>query len=227
MRDEPDGNAEEGEGRLTVLLVDDHPVVRDGIRYMLRLDSQVEVIGVASDGEEAITKTNDLNPDVILMDIRMPRMSGIEATQKIKEAHPNVAIIVLTMYDSELHVIEALRAGAAGYLVKDSPPELLCHAIHAVRSGGTMVKSGLLRRAVQRTLPGINDGRGPMVETLTAREMEVLRLIAKGCDNRGISQELILAEVTVKKYVQNVMAKLGVSDRTNAAISAMRMGLVE
>lgn len=224
--------SEEKEGKriLHVLVVDDHPVVRDGIQVMLSEDHGIVVIGVAANGEEAIEKVNHLSPDVVLMDIRMPGMSGIEATQRIKAQHPGVAVIVLTMYDSEMYVIEALRVGAAGYLVKDSSRELLCNAIHAVVSGGTMVRSGLLRHAVQRVLPIAKEsagGQGALVERLTARELEVLRLVAQGHDNKEICKELILAEVTIKKYVQSIIAKLGVSDRTNAAIVAMRMGLVE
>lgn len=218
---------------LRILVVDDHPVVRDGIQTMLRGEADIEVVGAAGDGEEAMAKVDELKPDIVLMDIRMPGVSGIEATRRIKAQHPGVAVIVLTMYDSEMYVVEALRAGAAGYLVKDSTKELLCGAIRAVVSGGTMVRSGLLNQALKggspRTpeLPGINRSDLTVLEHLTAREMEVLRLVAQGMDNREICKELVLAEVTVKKHVQNIMAKLGVSDRTNAAIKAMRMGLVE
>ncbi|MBI4333898.1 MAG: response regulator transcription factor [Chloroflexi bacterium] len=211
-----------------VMVVDDHPVVRDGIRAMLAGQPGIEVVGSAGSGEEAIEKAGELKPDVILMDIRIPGMSGIEATRRIKEQFPQVAVIVLTMYDSETYVVEALRAGAAGYLVKDSSRELLCSAIEAVVSGGAMVQAGLLRRAISAGPPkGVETKSGALAERLTPREMEVLRLVAQGKDNREICQHLFLAEVTVKKHVQSIMAKLGVSDRTNAALAAIRMGLVE
>ncbi len=217
----------ESREKITVLVVDDHPVVRDGICSMLGQDPGVKVIGTAGDGQGAIVKANELNPDVILMDIKMPGISGIEATQKIKQSRPNCAIIVFTVYDSELHVVEALRAGASGYLVKDSPPELLSDAIRAVACGAAMVKSGLLRRAVQRAFPGMSNNGSWFAEKLTTREIEVLKLLGRGYDNRRISAELVLAEITVKKYVQTIMNKLRVPNRTNAAISALRMGLVE
>ena len=217
---------------LGVVVVDDHPVVREGLRAMLDSDPGIEVIGEASSGEEAIEMATQLQPDVVLTDIRMPGMSGIEVTQRIKASLPGTAVIVLTMYDSEMYVVEALRAGAAGYLVKDSSRELLCHAINAVIDGGTMVRSGLLRQAIQGLLripqpeeePGEDRG---VIERFTPRELDVLRLVAQGHANREIARELSLAEVTIKKHVQNIIGKLGASDRTHAAIVAVRMGLVE
>ncbi|MBI4201419.1 MAG: response regulator transcription factor [Chloroflexi bacterium] len=217
---------------LRVLMVDDHPVVRDGLRAMLSHDGGIQLVGEASDGTEALEMATRLEPDVVLMDIRMPGMSGIEVTRHLKVARPTTAIIVLTMYDSEMYVIEALRAGAAGYLVKDSSRELLCHTIRAVVDGGTMVRSGLLRQAIQglSRMPRQSEGQPDqplIVERFTARELDVLRLVSQGRANREIAGELHLAEVTVKKYVQSIIAKLGVSDRTLAAIAGVRLGLVE
>jgi len=214
------------------MVVDDHPVVREGLRAMLSNEQDIKVIAEASSGEEAIEKVNQLEPDVVLTDIRMPGMNGIQVTQRIKAARPSTAVIVLTMYDSEMYVVEALRAGAAGYLVKDSSRELLCHAINAVADGGTMVRSSLLRQAIQgllqipRQLP---EGQADSVvtERFTARELDVVRLVTQGYANREIASELNLAEVTVKKHVQSIIGKLGVSDRTHAAIMAVRMGLAE
>jgi len=222
----------EEKGPGTVLIVDDHPVVRDGISAMLKGEPGIEVVGMAGDGQEAIDKVNQLKPAVVLMDIRMPGVGGIEATQRIKAEHPEVSVIVLTVYDSEMYVVEAVRAGAAGYLVKDSSRELLCNAIRSVGKGGTMVPSHLLAQALKGGASRLAEQKPGGVDMspakrLTPREMEVLRLVAQGHDNREICKELILAEVTVKKHVQSIMAKLGVSDRTNAAILAMRMGLVE
>ena len=217
---------------IQVLVVDDHPVVREGIHAMLRDDPGIQVVGQAENGEEAIKKAIQLEPDVVLTDIRMPGMNGIEVTHQIKATRPNIAVIVLTMYDSEMYVVEALRAGAAGYLVKDSSRELLCHAINAVVDGGTMVRSGLLRQAVQGLLrlPRQSDEEqvdSVVMERFTARELDVLRLVAQWHANRAIAGEMNLAEVTVKKYVQSIIGKLGASDRTHAAIMAVRLGLVE
>ncbi|MFQ5875342.1 MAG: response regulator transcription factor, partial [Dehalococcoidia bacterium] len=133
---------------IQVLVVDDHPVVREGLRAMLRSEPGIEVVGEASSGEEAVELCRQLKPDVVLVDIRMPGMSGIEVTQRIKSVQPSSAVIVLTMYDSEMYVVEAIRAGAAGYLVKDSSRELLSHAINSVVDGGNIVRSGLLIQAI-------------------------------------------------------------------------------
>lgn len=217
---------------LRVLIVDDHPVVREGLRTMLSSDQGIEIVGEASNGEEALEKTRDLKPDVVLTDIRMPGMSGIEVTRQIKAARPTTAVMVLTMYDSEMHVIEALRAGAAGYLVKDSSRDLICHAIHAVVDGGTLVRSSLLRQAIQGLshLPRqteVGQAGSGIREHLTARELDVLRMVAQGHTNMEIGRELNLAEATIKKYVQSIMGKLGASDRTHAAIVAVQLRLVE
>lgn len=219
------------ESSIRVLLVDDHPVVCDGLRTMLAGEAGIEVVGEASCGEEALDKTAELKPHVVLMDIRMPGMSGIEATQRLKKAHPTTSVIMLTMYDSEVYVVEAIRCGAAGYLTKDSSRELICHAVRSAADGGTLVRSGLLRQAIQGMLRMPKDLKEPsaslLVDHLTPRELEVLRLLAQGHANKAISAELSLAEVTVKKHVQSIIGKLGASDRTHAAILSVRLGLVE
>lgn len=217
---------------IKVLLVDDHPVVREGVRIMLSGEPGIVVAGEACGGEEAVQKVQELVPDVVLMDIRMPGMSGTEAVRRIKTASPTTSVIMLTMYDSDMYVVEAIQAGAAGYLTKDVSRELLCHAVRSVVDGGTMVRSGLLKRAMETFLrvPAERHQRGEdhlLVERLTPREMEVLRLVAKGYANKQIRQELQLAEITVKKYVQAVIQKLGASDRTHAAVQAVKLGLVE
>lgn len=221
-------------GRVHVLLADDHPVVRAGLRTMLESDPKIEVVGEVGSGEEAVESVALLEPQVVLMDIRMPGMNGMEATRRIKSARPAIGVIVLTMYDCEMYVVEAIRAGAAGYLVKDSSRELLCHAIHAVADGGTMVRSTLLRRAIHGLLHvpeapmGDANGSAPTgIERFTSRELDVVRLMAQGFPNKRIAHELSLAEVTVKKHVQSIIGKLGVSDRTHAAIMAVRLGLAE
>ncbi|MBI2919097.1 MAG: response regulator transcription factor [Chloroflexi bacterium] len=216
-------------GNVKVLLVDDHPVVREGLRNMLASEPGIEVVGEVASGEEAIEKSNALSPNVVLMDIRMPGMNGIEATQQIKKNHPSICIIMLTMYDSEMYIVEAVRSGAAGYLTKDASRDLLCHAVKAAMDGGVMLRSALLVRAIQgimplRQEPGDTEASSAL-SRLTPREMEVLRLLAQGQGNKEICASLNLAEVTVKKHVQSIMGKLGCSDRTHAAILGVRLGL--
>ena len=210
--------------KITLLLVDDHPVVRQGLRLMLSAEADLEVVGEAASGEEALQRVQELRPQVVLMDIRLPGMSGTEATRLIKEARPDTLVIVMSMYDSEMYVLQAIRAGASGYLIKDSPRALLCEAIRTVVDGGTIVPKGVLRSAAGGlgTGAGLRDPR-----RLSAREMEVLRLLAEGYANKAIASELNLAEVTVKKHVQSIIGKLGVSDRTQATVVSVRLGLVE
>ena len=216
--------------KITLLMVDDHPVVRDGLRSMLSDEPDIEVVGEACTGEDAILKVNELGPQVVLMDIRLPGISGTEATRQVKIARPTTCVIMVTMYDSEMYVVEAIRAGAAGYLTKDASKELLCHSVRAVADGGTMVRSELLHRAIEGLLQSQKGGCPPtnlsLSGRLTAREIDVLRLLAQGYRNKAISADLNLAEITVKKHVQSLIGKLGVSDRTNAALMGARLGLV-
>ena len=216
---------------IKVLLVDDHTVVRDGVRTMLSSEPDFVVVGEASSGEEAVQRVHELEPHVVLMDIGMPRMSGIEAARRIKSARPTTSVIMLTMYDSDTYMVEAIRAGAAGYLTKDVSRDLLCHAVRSVVDGGTMVRSDLLKRAMEALLRAPagkqEDSITSLVEHLTPRELDVLKLLAQGHGNKEICRELHLAEITVKKHVQSIIQKLGVSDRTHAAIRAVKLGLVE
>lgn len=213
-----------------VLLVDDHPVVLQGLRSMLAGEPGVEVVGEACNGEEAVRRTTELEPDVVLMDVRMPGMSGIEATRQIKQARPTTSVIVLTILDSEIYVVDAVKAGAAGYLTKSASRELLADALRTVRNGGTLLHGPLLRLTLQSLLHGPKEGTtgsdpSPLVN-LTPRERDVLQFVAQGYPNKAIGAQLGLAEVTIKKYVQAIIGKLGVSDRTQAAVLAVRMGLV-
>ena len=214
---------------LRVLIADDHLVVREGLRSMLQSDPTIIVVGEAATGEEAIELAQQLQPDVVLMDIQLPGMSGIQATQQLKAVQPRTAIILLTMYNSNMYVVEGIRAGAAGYLIKDCTRELLCHTINGAVDGGSMVTSTLLRHAFHglNQKQGPQNEDGPLTERLTSREIEVLRLVAQGNHNKDIAAELQLAEVTVKKHVQSIIGKMGASDRTQAAIAAFRLGLVE
>lgn len=219
--------------QIKVLIVDDHPVAREGFRTMLSTDQNVEVVGEASDGLEAVAMVAEKEPDVVLMDLRMPNLDGLEATRRIKAEHPAVAVVVLTIYDNDSYVVEAVRAGASGYLLKDASRELLIHTIRAVSSGATLIKTSLLYEAISGLVDSIaKDGSGKSLagtnlEELTEREQQVLALVADGCTNKKIGKHLGLAEDTVKKHVQSIIAKLGASDRTHAIMKAARAGLIK
>lgn len=218
------------DNKITVLLVDDHLVVREGLRTMLGGEADIEVVGEASTGDEAVRRAEELGPQVVLMDIRLPGMSGPQATRRIKQTCPTTVVIMLTMYDNHMYVIDSIRAGAAGYLTKDVSRDLLLHAIRSVLGGGSMVPNRLLRQAMDGSIHDVSERVEEDYHTtlsdLTPRELEVLALLGQGYDNKAISRELHLAEITIKKYVQSVIAKLGVSDRTQAALAGVRLGLV-
>jgi DNA-binding NarL/FixJ family response regulator len=219
--------------QIKVLIVDDHPVVREGFRAMLSTDQNIEVVGEASDGLEAVVSVAEKEPDVVLMDIRMPNLDGIEATRRIKAEHPSTAVVVLTIYDNDGYVVEAVRAGASGYLLKDTSRELLIHTIRAVNSGATLIKTSLLYEAITVLLSSNAKQGKPgslstnQLEELTDREQEILKLVADGTTNKEIGKHLGLAEDTIKKHVQSIIAKLGASDRTHAAMKAARSGLIQ
>jgi len=212
-------------GRISVLIVDDHAVVRQGLRTFLDLQDDVEVVGEAGDGAAALVEAERLEPDVVLMDLAMPGTDGVAAIRALRERVPDARAIALTSYSDDERVFGAVRAGAAGYLLKDTDPGELVAGIRTVAAG-----QGLLSPAVAaRLLEEIADGGGTRLETadLTPREREVLVLIAGGRSNKRIALELGVAEKTVKTHVGHVLAKLGVSDRTQAALWAVRHGLVE
>lgn len=218
--------------KIKVLLVDDHPVVREGLHIMLATAPDIEVVAEAADGLEAIEKTSEYQPQVVLMDLRMPKLDGLEATRRIKSQFASTSVIVLTIYDNDAYIVDAVRAGASGYLLKDASRDLLIHTIRAVNSGGMLIKTNLLREAMlsladaavdeskeKHTSTALSDG-------LTARERSVLRLVAHGQNNKEIGCTLSISEDTVKKHVQTILSKLGVSGRTQAAVKAVRDGIV-
>lgn len=212
---------------ITVLIVDDHPVVREGLRYMLERDERVQIVGEASNGQEALALVAELSPKVVLMDIYMPQMDGLEAARRIKAQYPTTAVIMLTMYDNDGYIIDAVRSGASGYLLKDTSRDLLRHTIAAVSSGGTLIKNALLQRALQGLAASASSLKAEYPhDKLTLREEEVLNLLTEGRSNKEIAQALCIAEDTVKKHVQSIIAKLQASDRTHAVVKAMRAGLV-
>ncbi len=205
---------------IRVLIADDHGVVRQGLRMYLGLDHDLEIVGEAEDGLEALRLAHELLPDVVVMDLLMPRLDGIEATSTIRRELPDTEVVALTSVLDDGSVVGAVRAGAIGYLLKDVRPEELCRAIKAAAAGQVQ----LAPRAAARLMQEVRAPECP--EVLTEREVEVLRLVARGCANKEIARELGIGEKTVKTHVSSVLAKLGVASRTQAALYAVQKGLV-
>lgn len=205
---------------LGVLLVDDHAVVRQGLRMFLATDEGLHVVGEAENGQEALEKVAALHPDVVLMDLLMPVMDGVRATRQIKARFPEVEVIALTSVLEDQLVVEAMHAGATGYLLKDTHPEELVEAIHAAGRGEVRLHPEAARRLAQEVRTA------EMREALTPRETEILRLVGRGLSNKRIAQQLNLSELTVKTHVSNLLSKLGLSSRTQAALFAIREGLI-
>jgi two-component system, NarL family, response regulator LiaR len=208
---------------IRVLLVDDHAVVREGLRAFLELQEGIEVAGEAADGEEAVAVATSLRPDVILMDLVMPRLDGVAAMRSLRESVPDARVIVLTSFLDDDKLLPALRSGAAGYLLKNAAPQELVRAVRAAHAGEALLDPVVAARLVE-TLAADGD-EDPLVR-LTPREREVLVLIGHGFPNKRIARELDVSEKTVKTHVGHVLAKLGVTDRTQAAVFAVRSGLV-
>lgn len=213
---------------IRILIADDHPMVREGLRSMLNAPG-LHIVGEAGNGREAVEQVKALVPDVVLMDIRMPDMDGIEALQAIKSTKPHARVIMVTTYRSTTYLLRALAAGAAGFVLKDIPRDALLATVRAVASGATGVDDEFLQRALRKLHevdePSAEDME--LSEDLTSREMDVLWLIAEGLTNSAIAQALGLSSGTVKGYVQAILQKLNATDRTQAAVKAMRMGLVK
>jgi DNA-binding NarL/FixJ family response regulator len=214
---------------LRVLLADDEALVRAGLRMILEAEPDLEVVGEAADGVEAIGLCRQLRPDVALVDIRMPRLDGIQAARRIA-ADPQLrtAVVMLTTFDADEHVVEALRAGATGFLLKSMPREQLVTAVRTATNGDSLLAPALLRRLLEDFVRRAGVGSAPVrgIGELTPREEEVLRLIARGLSNAEIADRLVLGEGTVKTHVARVLAKLGVRDRVQAVVAAYESGLV-
>jgi DNA-binding NarL/FixJ family response regulator len=219
--------------RIRVLAADDQRVVREGLAMLLGLLPDVEVVGTAADGEQVLAVVAELKPDVILMDLRMPRMDGVEATRRLRESHPGVKVVVLTTYADDRSVIDALRAGALGYLTKDAGADEIQQALHRVTSGQAALDPAVQRHLVEAIAGGPADpapaGATPpasLPDSLTPREAEVLTLIAAGLSNTEIAERLVVSEATVKSHVNHMLPKIGARDRAQAVGYAYRHGLV-
>lgn len=207
---------------IRVLIADDHPVVRQGLRTFLRTQKDIDVAGEASDGETAVAEARRLRPDVVLLDLVMPRVGGLEALRRIRTAAPSARVIVLTSFADDQKLFPAIEAGAAGYLLKDVAPSELAEAVRIVHRGEALLHPALTARLMRQ----FQERRDAPDERLTKRELEVLRLVARGLSNRSIAGELVVSEKTVKTHVSNILAKLELADRTQAAVYAVREGLV-
>ena len=211
---------------IRVLIADDQRLVRSGFRMILRADPELEVVGEAADGVEAVALARDERPDVVLMDVRMPRVDGIEATRQIGTMAEPPRVLVLTTFDLDEYVFSALRAGASGFLLKDAPEAQLLAAIRVVAVGGSLFAPSVTRRHIERFASlGDSGAPPPNLDTLTSREVEVLRLLARGRSNAEIAAELVVSEHTVKTHVAHVLAKLDLRDRIQAVILAYECGL--
>ncbi|MCX4732928.1 response regulator [Streptomyces sp. NPDC051658] len=206
---------------IRVLLVDDHQVVRRGLRTFLEIQDDIEVVGEAADGAEGVARTEELRPDVVLMDIKMPGTDGIEALRRLRELENPAKVLIVTSFTEQRTVVPALRAGASGYVYKDVDPDALAGAIRSVYAGHVLLQPEVAGALLAQEDPGSGTGRG---STLTEREREVLGLIADGRSNREIARALVLSEKTVKTHVSNILMKLDLSDRTQAALWAVRHG---
>jgi DNA-binding NarL/FixJ family response regulator len=215
--------------RIQILLVDDQKLMREGLRVLLELEPDLRVVGEAADGAAAIEAYAAYQPDVVLMDVRMPGVDGVEATWRLRERWPGARVIILTTFDDDEYVFEGLRAGALGYLLKDVSGVKLAEAIRTVAAGGALVEPSIAQKVLAEFARLAPPARAPdagLVEPLSDREREILQLLAQGLSNREIATRLALAEGTVKNYVTNILGKLGVRDRVQAALRARELGLV-
>ncbi|TCJ20314.1 response regulator transcription factor [Rubrobacter taiwanensis] len=214
-----------------VLIVDDHDTVRNGIRVMLAGEPGIEIAGEASNGLEALHLCRRVRPDLVLMDVRMPELDGLAATRSIKRRFPDISVLMLTMYENQDYLLEAIRAGAAGYVLKDAPQQHLVTAIRKVLEGETTLNRAMANKLIydlanNAPRPGGILSSGTSSHSLTPRELEVLELLALGKTNREIAQQFVLSVGTIKNHVEHIISKLGVSDRTQAVVRALEQGII-
>jgi DNA-binding NarL/FixJ family response regulator len=229
----------EGRGSVRLALVDDHDLAREGLRDMLADESDLEVVGEAANGREALALCFRVRPDLVMMDVRMPEMDGLEATRMIKQEFPKISVLILTMHENPDYLLEAIRAGAAGYVLKDAPQHEVITAIRQVLGGESPLDPELAARLLRRLAAEEGErreglaqsGRGQRqeqyVESLTPREQEVLGLLKLGHTNREVARMLVISPGTAKNHVEHIIRKLGVSDRTQAVVRALELGILE
>jgi DNA-binding NarL/FixJ family response regulator len=211
---------------ITVLIVDDHQLVREGVRTFLQKQSDITVVGEASSGEEGLRLAADLVPDVVLMDLVMPEMDGVETTRRLKQISPETQVIVLTSFDDDQHIFPAIRAGALSYILKDVGTGELADTVRKASLGEAVMTPRVAARVMQELRQGSRASEH-LDSDLSERELEVLRLIAEGCANTEIAERLVISEHTVKRHVSNILSKLHLADRTQAAVYAWREGMVD
>ena len=211
--------------RITVLLVDDHTIVRQGVRTFLELQPDIQVIGEAETGVEAVRLASDYAPDVVLMDLKLPEMDGIEATRRVVEISPRTQVIVLTSYHDDEHIFPAIRAGAISYVLKDIRPVALADVVRKAAAGEAVLHPHVARRLMQE-LKGMRAASDALT-ALTEREVEVLRLVGEGMNNAEIGARLVISEKTAKSHISNILSKLHLADRTQAAVYAWREGIMQ
>ena len=220
----------ESDGAIRVMIADDQPVFRRGLNVVLRAESGIEIVAEAEDGEEAIAKAEEFAPDVVLMDVRMPRVNGIEATRTIHEMVPTTKILMLTVSDEDQDLFEAIKAGASGYLLKEVSVEEVADAVRDVVQGQTLISPSMASKLLTEFVAlekRVNEKQRYTSPTLTSRELEVLKLVAKGMSNRDIADELFISENTVKNHVRNILEKLHLHSRMEAVIYAVRERLLD
>jgi DNA-binding NarL/FixJ family response regulator len=210
---------------MKIIICDDQAIVRDGLELLLNLEKDIEVVGLAQEGSEALELTAQHNPDLVLMDLKMPGMNGIEATRQIRARHPATSVLVLTTYDDDEWVFDAIRAGAAGYLLKDTPREEVVKAVRGTVEGKSFVDPAVAGKLLGQVAGQQTQPATLITNRLTERETAVLRLLARGLSNADIAQQLHLSEGTVRNHLSAIFAKLDVADRTQAAVIAMQHGL--
>jgi DNA-binding NarL/FixJ family response regulator len=210
---------------MKIIICDDQEIVRDGLELLLKLEKDIEIVGIAGDGAEAVEMAAQKQPDLVMMDLKMPVMNGVDATRQIKAKYPTVKVLVLTTFGSDDWVLDALRAGASGYMLKDAPREQVLSAIRGTVEGKTFIDPAVAGKLLGEITGGKKKPAAAVTDKLTQRETEVLQLLARGFSNEDIAKKLFLSEGTVRNHIGAIIAKLDVADRTQAAIMAIQHGL--